>query len=176
MLGSPFRNKYQVLAEQEHSSHTRHLKQAKSFMKFETPPNYSHLRKRPVDFMRSLQINHENLKIKTRINELMKSKSSNDLKSFRHASLNRDFRSKEQLRIERENENFNKRLKLTNSNYPLKHFLDQRRDNERYIKTRCVYPNAPLLNTKKSEPELVHTEEKTIGETTYNFKVYRLAT
>jgi hypothetical protein len=173
MLGSP--NKFGYLAEAEHQRHKKSLKQMKPVLKFsEAPASFPHLRKKLINPFRESQINLENLKMKNRINELMKSKSSSGLGGFRLSSLNKDSRVKELQRIERENEEHKKRLQRADSSYQLKLFLDQRKDNERYIKTRCIYGDAPLL--KKSEPELIHSEVKLIGDTEYSFKLLRWST
>jgi hypothetical protein len=173
MLGSP--TKFGYLTEAEHQRHKKSLKHMKPVLKFTEPPtSFPHLRKKVIDPFRESQINHENSKIKNRINELMKSKSTSGLGGFRHSSLNKDFRVKELQRIERENEGLKKRLQGADSSYQLKLFLHQRKDNERYIKTRCIYGDAPLL--KKSEPELIHSEVKLIGDIAYSFKLLRWST
>mmetsp|Transcript_34333 Transcript_34333/g.60117 ORF Transcript_34333/g.60117 Transcript_34333/m.60117 type:complete len:175 (+) Transcript_34333:122-646(+) len=174
MLGAPNRNKYLVLAEQEHQSHSRRLKEVRSCMRLTKPPEFTHLRKKPIDPMRTFQIDYQNRKIKDKITELVKSKTNTSIVGFRHTSLNKKLRDKEQLRIEHENKGYKKRLEHANSSYQLKTFLDQRKDNERIIKTRCIYPDAPLL--KKIDPELVHTEDKTIDEVACNIKIYRIQT
>jgi hypothetical protein len=174
MLADPRRSIYQKLTEHEHQGHSKRLKEMKPFMKITTPPDFQHLRRRQNGQARSSQIVNDNIKIMTKIQELMQSKSEVVLNGFRHASLNRDSRNKEQRRIDRENLRLMKRLGETSTVYPLKQFIIERKDNERYIKTRCVHPYSPVL--KSSKAELIYSCSRELGESTYLFEVFRKST
>mmetsp|Transcript_10561 Transcript_10561/g.20333 ORF Transcript_10561/g.20333 Transcript_10561/m.20333 type:complete len:243 (+) Transcript_10561:120-848(+) len=174
MLAVPNRSIYKKLTEQEHLTHQRRLKNMRPYMRISNPQDFQHLRKKPVDHGRLTQIENDNVKIMTRIQELMKSKSDAGLSTFRHTSLNRDYRRKEEERISKENLELLKRLSRTSSVYPVKRFINERKENERYIKTRCQYPYSPVLKT--TDAELIHSESRQLGEDTYLFEIFRRST